>query len=185
MENLLRIFCQGNMALWWLLMTYCSIHRGVTLSALIRNTEDRINIETHKWIMWREWGTLEYSVLNKMSSQTSPLKSRQKRKQDGRWLKGNSVLQSQWDWCTCELPQRMCSTHNTCTDSSKQNPRTEMGKWTWNSSPNEDAIYNWYLLVFTIVSFLKNMQYKLVSSSSAIHSDLIGKQILTWECSIY
>lgn len=139
MENRLLIFSQGNMALWWLLMTYCSIHRWVTLSALIRNTEDRINIETHKWIMWREWGTLEYSVLNKMSSQTPPLKSRQKGKQDSGWHQGN-CFPATTRVMHMGIPKRMCSTHSTCTDSSKQNPRTEMGKWTWDSSPHKDAI---------------------------------------------
>lgn len=101
----------------------------------------------------REWGTLEYSVLNKCLLKPLPSSPGRRGTRIGRWLKGNIVFQPQWDWCTCELPQRMCSTYNTCTDSSKQNPRTEMGKWTRDSSPNEEVIYNWYLLIFIIVSF--------------------------------
>lgn len=112
-RSLVRLVCQKNISIRWLLMTYCYTYRTFL------NPHRRSffysgdgTTETHNWTKCREWETLEFSVLNEMSSTDPPLVPGMcteeetvivRVKGEGWMAQWNSIFQIQLDWSAYEL----------------------------------------------------------------------------------
>lgn len=179
--------CRRNTALQWLPMTFCSMHRWVSLRALITNASDciRINTETHKWTMWRIWGTWKYSVLNKMSSQSLPPSLRHLCRRGGQKIIRTRMVEDSkeivQDRCTFTfIGNVVAHTRPACTGSSQTGPQNWEGKVDMGFNSSRRC----YLLAFTI-GFLQHTVQACFFKSSNIITDLIGRLVLTWKPSIY
>lgn len=69
-------------------MTFCWSRRSVSCSVIIREATPVINgnyIEVHNWAMYREWETLEHSVLNPLLRAQGAMQKRQNDSKSQSW----------------------------------------------------------------------------------------------------
>lgn len=110
--------------------------------------------DIHNWTMFSEWvlwstqssmGCLHqilHSELRKLYRRGD--RKTVKARKDG-WLPWKDTFQTQEDWCTYEFMVTV-GAHTGHIVEARWDPVTEREKWTKGLTPNQEAIFSWYLL---------------------------------------